>query len=428
MRPIQYLGSKARLLEPIAAAVDLLDPERGPVVDLFSGSGVVAARFVQDRPTTAVDIQEYSRVLSSALLSPRAFSSHQAEGLAVEARRLAENRSAAVGKLLAHEDEALVSAMHQQGEPLAEVVENGSLLALALGEGPGHGALRNALASAKPVDELGVMTGYYGGVYFSYRQALQLDCLAELARGLPSDSRDAAVAAVLSAASAAASTVGSQFAQPIRPRDRDGRPKMQLLASLARKRQIDVVERFLDCVNRLNQEPPPSFQGHSVRADYREFFSTVPRDVSVVYADPPYTRDHYSRFYHVLETLALGDIPDVSLTNLNDRSRLSRGMYRSERHQSPFCIRSQAPNAFAELFSGVRDLNARLVVSYSPYSKSQSDRPRVLTVDQVAELAKESFSSVEVTSAGKVAHSKFNNSVRNGRISYEAEVLILCRP
>ena len=35
-----------------------------------------------------------------------------------------------------------------------------------------------------------------------------------------------------------------------------------------------------------------------------------------VYADPPYTRDHYSRFYHVLETLALRDDPRFRLTRL----------------------------------------------------------------------------------------------------------------
>ena len=46
LRPIHYLGNKARLLEVIAASLDLVDPDRGRVVDLrgrpVAGAAVVA--------------------------------------------------------------------------------------------------------------------------------------------------------------------------------------------------------------------------------------------------------------------------------------------------------------------------------------------------------------------------------------------------
>src|SRR5580765_794013 len=69
-RPIHYMGSKARLVDLIGATVDLVDPNGGSVLDLFSGSGVVAASISRERAVTAVDVQEYSRVLALALMLP----------------------------------------------------------------------------------------------------------------------------------------------------------------------------------------------------------------------------------------------------------------------------------------------------------------------------------------------------------------------
>ncbi len=88
-----------------------------------------------------------------------------------------------------------------------------------------------------------------------------------------------------------------------------------------------------------------------MKADYKEALINLSDDVRVVYADPPYTRDHYSRFYHGLETLSLRDFPTISKTKIGGRERLSRGLYREQREQSDFCIRSKAPKAFEELLN-----------------------------------------------------------------------------
>jgi adenine-specific DNA-methyltransferase len=429
LRPIHYLGSKLRLLDAIGAAVDLVDPDRGPAIDLFSGSGVVAARLAEERSVVAVDIQEYARVLSSALLAGNQLTEADVTEVADNARASEHAQaSGSLGCLLEHEAGCLAAVTSGDLEPLAALVEAGALISLERGEGPGAGALADALREASLGSTPGVITRYYGGVYFSYRQALQLDGLAEQARAVDPGDRDAVLAAVLGAASEAVSTVGSHFAQPVRPRDGAGQPKGPLLRSVARKREIDVIDAFERWAGRLIDAGTPPNAGTAVRGDYREFLASHSKDVSVVYADPPYTRDHYSRFYHVLETLALGDTPGLSTTNLDGGTRLSRGLYRAERHQSPFCIRSQAPDAFRELFKGVRRLRAPLVLSYSPYTQNSSDRPRVLTVGQVVDLARRCFRAVEVTSAGRLAHSKFNVAHRNTDISYDAEVLVVCRP
>src|SRR5207253_2965645 len=64
---------------------------------------------------------------------------------------------------------------------------------------------------------------------------------------------------------------------------------------------------------------------------------------AVIYADPPYSKDHYSRYYHVLETLVRYDYPSAA----------GAGRYRPDRYSTPFSLRRQAPAAFNALFQAI---------------------------------------------------------------------------
>jgi hypothetical protein len=173
---------------------------------------------------------------------------------------------------------------------------------------------------------------------------------------------------------------------------------------------------------------PVSRRDHSaVRADYREALAAPKLKPTVVYADPPYTRDHYSRFYHTLETIALGDDPSITMSNLGGGDLHSRGGYRAGRHQSPFCIKSQAPAAFSALFAGVAELEVPLVLSYSGYDPSAGARPRVMALDSVVALAKQHFREVWVEQLASVEHMKLNTVSLNKAAKGTTEVLLLCR-
>lgn len=432
-RPVQYLGSKARILHAIKNAIDAVAPARGPVVDLFSGSGVVAAHLARERSVTAVDIQEYARVLASALLAPARLSNVAVARLAAEAAQLAHDLAqTALHPILACERAAIEAVDSADVEPLCEIVEHGSLTAFESGEGPSSGPLAEALSeTAAHVDRLAMpltITRYYGGVYFAYTQALQLDCLLTIVRELPLHDRDTALAGILGAASDSVTSVGNHFAQPIRPRDKRGEPKLGVLARLAHRRQRDVSAIFAERMCRYAELPPAGNASNAVRGDYRRFLASHRAEVSAVYADPPYTRDHYSRFYHVLETIARGDTPPISTVTLGGKTSLSRGLYRRERHQSPFCIRSETPDAFRSLFAAVRRLDSPLVLSYSPYDSGTIARPkpRLLTIPELVALASQTFRTVEVCSAGRFSHSKLNVDRLNGSHHPEAEVFLVC--
>ena len=420
-RPIHYLGSKLRLTNSIRAALDDLDPSMGTVCDLFAGSGTVAMALSRYRNVIASDIQEYSRIICTALLLPNDMTDDDGKRVLHTAEVYYSTFASVFGPILELEKNALRQASTNP-QLLCDVVESGALVS---GE---HcdSDLRTAWLEVKPnLSELPttlLTTLYFGGVYFSFHQSLYIDSVLAAIDGLASSSQVAYLAALLSTASSLVNSVGKQFAQPIRPRRKDGTIKQFLIHQMCRDRQIDARKTFGDWLEKYRNLPKQGTH-HVICGDYREVLSRV-TDISVVYADPPYTRDHYSRFYHVLETLCLRDFPAISTTSSKGDSRTSRGVYRMDRHQSPFCIKSQAPSAFNDLFVGCKRLRVPLLLSYSPFI--QNGHPRLMSVEAIRCLASEFYKHVDIVQAQPVAHSKLNKAELHLNALSDAEVLVMC--
>lgn len=80
---------------------------------------------------------------------------------------------------------------------------------------------------------------------------------------------------------------------------------------------------------------------HTVHCkDAEEFARGI--DARVVYADPPYTKRQYAAYYHLLETIAVGDEPELIG---------STGLRPWRNRASDWCYRSKAPNALRRLLS-----------------------------------------------------------------------------
>jgi len=225
-------------------------------------------------------------------------------------------------------------------------------------------------------------------------------------------------------------TVGKHFAQPIKLRDANGLPKKHLVKQTLRDRALDVFDLYRASCESLAALRPTRGRHRAIRSDYLAFLESDTTPFAALYADPPYTRDHYSRYYHVLETMALRDDPEVATTKIrsNGVPRLSRGLYRLQRHQSPFCIPTKASGAFEHLFGRVAERRTPLVLSYSPYQASAKNRRRLLTIDQLLGIAKRHFNKVELVPIDGMSHNKFNITERNVDVESHAEVLISCYP
>jgi hypothetical protein len=340
----------------------------------------------------------------------------------------------AVKPLVEYEDWAIQTA-REDPEPLWELLEAGPLIGMTSTPAPASArfasavrdTLRRMTNAGLGTSRDSLVTRYYGGVYFSFRQASELDMLLTEVSTHKTPVREILLAAVLSTASDVVNTVGKQFAQPLRPRTREGVAKPHLLRMAQRDRSMDVFERFELWAASYAEGGRRGEQHEVIRSDYRDFLETYRRPLGLIYADPPYTRDHYSRYYHVLETMCLRDNPRVSTSTRHGQTRISRGVYREERHQSPFCIVSQAPGAFEALFALAHGHGVPLVLSYSPYLESAGEHPRSITIDCLFSLARAKYRDVAIIGLGEISHNKIGVSERTIDRK-DAEIVLVCKP
>lgn len=438
-RTIHYLGSKLRLLAPIRCAIKSVAPPGRPICDLFCGSGVVSLALASDWDVTSVDIQEYSRVLCSGLVDPPADAPD-------EGRRVCDRASGgsfrwqlrqSLTPLLTHERRSMTCAVQGDVSGLCDILEHGSLLALDTRDDIPPLLRKAAIGALHELGQRGLASGpttivtrHFGGRYFSWEQAIDFDALLAEIDLFEGRERDFHLAAAFAAASDVVSTIGKHFAQATKLRDSAGVPKGHLVNRTLRDRETSVFDRYITYCQSFGETRGDIRQHRAVRSDYVEFLESDATQFAAVYADPPYTRDHYSRYYHVLETMALRDEPEVATTKIrsNGVPRLSRGIYRLQRHQSPFCIPTKAAGAFEQLFARVAGRRTPLILSYSPYRADAGNRPRLLTMDELLGIADRHFNEVEPVPVVGVAHNKLNLADRNVEVNYAAEVLITCRP
>lgn len=433
IKTINYLGSKFRILHEIEDAINEMSTT-GAICDLFAGSGTVSSYFGSKRKVVSVDIQEYSRVLCSAVLNK--------VNIDIESDTIVDNCKNSYiyqklediyRELINYENECIDSAINGKPGELCDFLENVSVYALERNAKKFCLDSKLRLKLEKVIGETNrndmkhnsIVTRYFGGIYFSFEQSIQIDAIMNwIIKNTIGKEKDKFVAAVISATSEIVNTIGKQFAQPINPRNTEGKIKKNIGIRIQKDRKLDFFSFFKKWIQVYEQMG--SEENIIICADYKDALARLPDDVTVVYADPPYTRYHYSRYYHVLETICLYDEPEISNVKVGNDIKISRGMYRSERHQSPFCIRSKAKKAFEELIESIAKKNVKLVLSYSPYEKTSGSTPRLMEINEIVEIANRYYKNVSIKEINNIVHSKLNKVEKNYEIKCPAEVLIMC--
>lgn len=106
--------------------------------------------------------------------------------------------------------------------------------------------------------------------------------------------------------------------------------------------------------NRLILEKPDIFAGSECECHCSNYTSILPLQSDVLYADPPYNSREYLPNYHVMETIARYDYPNIKgVTGIREYAD----------QKSPFCKKATVNKAFETL---VREANSRyIVISYN---------------------------------------------------------------
>lgn len=429
-RTLNYLGSKLRLLDFIEDRILDVTPKDAGICDLFAGSGCVSRKLSRLHPVVACDIQEYSKVIAEALLKRFILDDNAIDCFFNDINtEMAEALRKVFSPLIELENNAIDN---RDLEVLTCILEHGSVEVFKIENNVSYLSNYLRIVSKHLEDEnlngvKSLISRYYGGVYFSYKQAVEIDIILEgIHKFVSEDNRNLFLAALLSTASDIVDTVGKHFAQPIKARDSKGNIKMTVYNKAVKDKTIDVSKLYREWLIKYKNLTKNDYPHITMTGDFEQCLKMLPNSVKTVYADPPYTRDHYSRYYHVLETLTLRDNPQISTVTIHGSTHVSNGIYRENRHQSPFCIKSKAPGAFRKMFELASKSGRNLLLSYSPYDETKKSHPRVVTMQQLLSIAKEYFDNVDTVSAGSFKHNKLNSSEHFLEASDEAELLIIC--
>ena len=435
VRPIQYLGSKLRLLEEIGGLID--KNTKGPkVCDLFAGSGVVSHYLSSKYKVISVDIQEYSKVLTSSLINSGQISLQKEESIIQElSNKLITNSfGSPIKALIEFEKSCIYEAINGDPGRLVELSQYGSLYSQKYGKydvvnGSEFFELKQRFLDCAETEGFKI-TRLYGGVYFSYEQAIHIDAIRSAIQTADwnDDVKQTLLASLISSASEITNTVGKQFAQPMKLLDRAGKPKELLVERTIRDRSYSVLEVFSSCLKRINSVKKSESGGnHEVFCmDSMDFLSEYSGEIDCFYIDPPYTIDHYSRFYHVLETIAKYDSPELATMKKNGEDVVMNGLYRTDRHQSPFCIPSKVQYAFEHIFDHCARYKAPVILSYSPFDDENDERPRLMTTEGLLEVAKKYYQKVSVVEAKGHVHRKLHSTNKNSKEIESGEIFIVC--
>ena len=194
-------------------------------------------------------------------------------------------------------------------------------------------------------DEELLVFSRYGGHYFSPVQALSLDSMLAT---LPNDgeARKVCLAATIVAASKCAAAPG-HTAQPFKATASGSKYLQEAWSRDAYQFATVGLRRIAPLSAKV--------RGRTVVGDANEIAGRL-RPTDVVFVDPPYSAVQYSRFYHVLETVARGWCGDVGGT----------GRYPApeERPQSLYSRRAKSSEATEELLKRLSEQGCRVVLTF----------------------------------------------------------------
>lgn len=372
---MKYMGSKRAMLgNGLGEALERSLHSSKRVLDLFTGSAAVAWYVAErhDKEVLAGDLQSYSRVLAASVLE-RTTPILNRDWVDSWMRR-------ARGRISAHPRWREIKEL-QISFDKAPVSDIASI------------ARSIDLGAAYPLSRA------YGGYYYSPWQAAWIDALRA---SLPDSDglRDVALAALIQAASRCAASPG-HTAQPFKPNETAGRFLIEAwqrdLPAIVRARIADIAPR------------KALRKGKAYCMDANDLASEA-RPGDLVFLDPPYSGVHYSRFYHVLESVARGHVGEIS----------GAGRYpeASERPISDYSIKRNSRRALDDLLGILAQKGASVIITF-PAGKASNG----LSGDDVRNVAADHYDIAEEKVSSRF--STMGGDLRHRAARHQADELIL---
>lgn len=384
---IKYMGSKRNILDFVVNTIlEIKEPTDQRFYDVFGGTGVVSAAFRNILAVTCNDIQNYTSILAKTYLANYNWDDFP------------EN----ITDLLFNQIQEKITENLESNEFDFDYSNNITFQQFLELE-----ANQKEIKNLDFDSDYHLFTKFYSGTYWSYSQCVEIDSISEVLRSdkyLNTFWNHLGLSSLMF--SMAYTTIGTgHYAQYRDPEETN----MDDFLLYRRKSVFELFKKkLLSLIDHFRNEESSEFNHEYTNLDFTEVLTDLEQN-SIVYADPPYQFVHYSRFYHALETLVLYDYPEIKF----------KGRYRTDRHQSPFCQKSNVGKAFADLFNKVFISNSKLILSYSNNG--------MISLEEIVLIAENELPNynIEIRTMGHT-HSTMGRAKDKSR--EVEEVLVLCLP
>ena len=331
---IKYMGSKSNIMDFVLEGINSVKSEsRFTIVDLFSGSASLAGALRGQANVLSNDIQSYSCILAN-VYSRNIETEIDKEVIIDKIKGITRDHY----KFLIDE----IGFEHSEYYNDMSVDEFNDI--------EEHQRTLN-LIDINEREDYSLFSYTYSGTYWSYDQCIWIDSIRYAAEKCDNAVKDIILASLMYAL--AYTTVGTGHYAQYRVAN-DENSKNDMIMYRTRNVWYYFERKLKDLFDYCSNFNPYSKNSSSSSMDYLDFMEKIDNGM-IIYADPPYAFVHYSRFYHVLETLVKYDNPEVKY----------KGRYRTDRHQSPFSIKTKVKDAFRSMFTKVVKGEHSLVLSYS---------------------------------------------------------------
>lgn len=448
IRVIQYLGSKLQILDDIYEEIEMLLPENGIVCDLFSGSGAVSYKLATKYTVYANDIQEYSKVITAALLQVGRSKVMKTPDIncVFESEDYISNKKYLQNLFcdaLSHEKRVLCSTDYEALAELCELnlfydgseIDEKKINRAKEIFGSSYDCFSKDFLNAvrKNTNKYCLFSLYFLNSYFSLEQCIEIDSIRYAIDRLYSKGLideyvfNLYLSCLIHSVSEVVSSVGKNFAQPMKVINKNGELKSFAIRRCMRDRKMDLQPHMNDMFIRLSRLEASQNHNKVFCKNSSEALNIEDmKNVEVFYLDPPYTIDHYSRFYHVLETLVKYDYPELEKKKHNGRMKIMNGRYRDDRFQSNFCVPSRGYSEFEILIEKIHSLGAKIVLSYSDDDSEKDTRKRVVSKKELINILIKYYKSVSVKTIDH-RYRKLSAKNDNRKEMNNGELLIICK-
>lgn len=363
---VSYMGTKRLLSPTICNLISMAEP--GPVLDLFSGVSTIGSELSIDRQIWCNDTQLFSHSASRALFQSQSLPIPVDMAIDLVQPYFLENREH-LERL--YSDQYSLEKMTLSKAVLSQLKKLEAKMPHT-GYSPALNDVRKSYSREPNKFPYCLFSISYSGSYFGLLQCIFIDSIRyaidqlTIRKDIDSDERLWLLIALAKTMNKISTSTG-HFAQYMSINEKNQRRFLNQRKKSVWREWIKSMYELAPIGSRYWRQNNRSYNQDAI--SLLENLKKTGESPAIIYADPPYTGDQYSRYYHLYETLIKYDYPESSGT----------GRYRSDRYQSSFSLSREVESAVEQLIQKSAEICSSLILSYPESGILKDSRKKIIS-------------------------------------------------